>query len=162
MAELERTRDEVIYKREITTDEPNAHAELILKVEGLPENTLGVLRMKFNSLAEMVEREVREAVKLMEPRVHRIDLRVAQQRMNLRTSANEVSGVKHIMKVKPKKTALGKVAAASTADVSGEYAVSYYAMYLDGSKVTEIDPLNFVCIINGKDYLKDVRKALGK
>ena len=91
-----------------------------------------------------------------------IDLRVAQQRMNLRTSANEVTGVKHIMKVKPKKTALGKVAAASTADVSGEYAVSYYAMYMDGSKVTEIDPLNFICIINGKDYLKDVRKALGK
>ena len=102
------------------------------------------------------------AVKLMEPRVHRIDLRVAQQRMNLRTSANEITGVKHIMKVKPKKTALGKVAAASTADVSGEYAVSYYAMYMDGSKVTEIDPLNFICIINGKDYLKDVRKALGK
>lgn len=102
------------------------------------------------------------AVKLMEPRVHKIDLRVAQQRMNMRTSANEVTGVKHIMKVKPKKTALGKVAAASTADVSGEYAVSYYAMYMDGKKVTEIDPLNFVCIINGKDYLKDVRKALGK
>lgn len=98
----------------------------------------------------------------MEPRVHRIDLRVAQQKMNLRTSANEVSGVKHIMKVKPKKTALGKVAAASTADVSGEYAVSYYAMYMDGKKKTEIDPLNFICIINGKDYLKDVRKALGK
>jgi hypothetical protein len=51
-------------KREITTDEPNAHAELILKVEGLPENTLGVLRMKFNSLAEMVEREVRENTSL--------------------------------------------------------------------------------------------------
>lgn len=102
------------------------------------------------------------AVTLMEPRVHRIDLRVAQQKMNLRTSANEVSGVKHIMKVKPKKTALGKVAAASTADVSGEYAVSYYAMYMDGKKKTEIDPLNFICIINGKDYLKDVRKALGK
>lgn len=33
---------------------------------------------------------------------------------------------------------------------------------MDGSKVTEIDPLNFICIINGKDYLKDVRKALGK
>ena len=96
------------------------------------------------------------AVTLMEPRVHRIDLRVAQQRMNMRTSANEIAGVKHIMKVKPKKTALG------TADVSGEYAVSYYAMYMDGKKVTEIDPLNFICIINGKDYLKDVRRALGK
>lgn len=102
------------------------------------------------------------AVRLLEPRVHKIDLRVAQQRMNNRTSETEISSVKHIMKVKPKKTALGKVAAASTADVSGEYAVSYYAMYIDGKKVTEVDPLNFICVINGFDYLKAVRKALGK
>lgn len=104
----------------------------------------------------------KSSISLMEPRVHKIDLRVAQQQMNMRTSETNIVGVKHIMKVKPKKTALGKVAAASTADVSGEYAVSYYAMYLDGVKVTEIDPLNFICIINGKDYLEDVRKALGK
>lgn len=104
----------------------------------------------------------KSAVKLTEPRVHKIDLRVAQQQMNMRTSANEISAVKHIMKVKPKKLALGKVASASTADVSGEYAVSYYAMYINGKKVTEIDPLNFICYINGKDYLKDVKKALGK
>ena len=102
------------------------------------------------------------AVKLLEPRVHKIDLRVAQQQMNMRTSETEVARLKHIMKVKPKKTTLGKVAAASTADVSGEYAVSYYAMYIDGKKVTEVDPLNFICIINGYDYLKAVRKALGK
>lgn len=104
----------------------------------------------------------KSAVSLMEPRVHKIDLRVAQQQMNMRTSQTKVASVKHIMKVKPKKTALGKVASASTADVSGEYAVSYYAMYLEGKKVTEIDPLNFICIINGVDYLKEVRKALGK
>ena len=102
------------------------------------------------------------AVKLMEPRVHNLDLRVAQQQMDMRTNTTNVAAVKHIMKVKPKKTALGKVAAASTADVSGEYAVSYYAMYLDGQKVTEIDPLNFICLINGKDYLADVKRALGK
>lgn len=102
------------------------------------------------------------AVRLLEPRVHKIDLRVAQQQMNNRTSETEVRSLKHIMRVKPKKTALGKVAAASTADVSGEYAVSYYAMYMDGKKNTEIDPLNFICIINGVDYLAAVRKALGK
>ena len=45
---------------------------------------------------------------------------------------------------------------------SGEYAVSYYALYLDGKKVVEIDQLNFIYYINGKDYLEDVRKALGK
>ncbi len=104
----------------------------------------------------------KSAVRLLEPRVHKLDLRVAQQQMNNRTSKTEVTSLKHIMKVKPKKTALGKVAAASTADVSGEYAVSYYAMYMDGKKNTEIDPLNFICIINGYDYLEEVRKALGK
>ena len=104
----------------------------------------------------------KSAVRLLEPRVHKLDLRVAQQQMNNRTSETEVSSLKHIMKVKPKKTALGKVAAASTADVSGEYAVSYYALYIDGKKNTEIDPLNFICIINGYDYLAKVRKALGK
>lgn len=104
----------------------------------------------------------KSAVRLLEPRVHKLDLRVAQQQVNNRTSETEIAAIKHIMKVKPKKTTLGKVAAASTADVSGEYAVSYYAMYMDGVKNTEIDPLNFVCIINGVDYLAKIKKALGK
>ena len=102
------------------------------------------------------------AVRLLEPRTHKLDLRVAQQQMNNRTSETTITGVKHIMRVKPKKTALGKVAAASTADVSGEYATQYYAMYMNGEKVTESDPLNFICIINCHEYLAEVRKALGK
>lgn len=100
--------------------------------------------------------------KLLEPRVHNIDLRVAQQNMETKDGTTSVSSVKHIMKIKPKKTALGKVSAASTADASGEYSVLYYALYVDGVKVTEVDPLNFICIINGRDFLKEVRKALGK
>lgn len=100
--------------------------------------------------------------KLLEPRVHNIDLRVAQQNMETKDGTTSVSSVKHVMKIKPKKTTLGKVSAATTADASGEYSVLYYALYVDSVKVTEIDPLNFICIINGKDYLKEVRKALGK
>ena len=49
------------------------------------------------------------AVRLLEPRTHKLDLRVAQQQMNNRTSETTITGVKHIMRVKPKKTALGKV-----------------------------------------------------
>ena len=41
-------------------------------------------------------------------------------------------------------------------------AVRYWATYLDGKKVRELDPLNFICYINGTDYLAAVRKALGK
>lgn len=102
------------------------------------------------------------AIKLAEPRVHKIDLRAAQQEQNTRTGTTEVRAVKHILKVRPKKYAPGKLAAASAADASGEYAVSYYAIFIDGEKKLEIDPLNFIYYVNGTDYLAQVRKALGK
>ena len=57
---------------------------------------------------------------------------------------------------------LGKLAPATTADASGEYAVSYLAGYVDGKKELEVDPTNYIFIMNGKDYLEDIRKALGK
>lgn len=104
----------------------------------------------------------RAAIRLAEPRIHNIDLRAAQQVTNTRTGKIETVAAKHILKVRPKKFAPGKLAVASAADASGEYAVSYYALYLDGKKVVEIDPLNFIYYINGTDYLADVRKALGK
>lgn len=102
------------------------------------------------------------AISLNEPRVHNIDIRVAQQKYDTRSSATGVKSVRHVMKMKPKKFSPGKAAKASTADASGEYSVFYYAMYIDDKIVTELDPLNFICVINGNDYLADVRKALGK
>lgn len=100
--------------------------------------------------------------KLLEPKIHNVDLRVAQQVLETKDSTNSVSTVKHVMKIKPKKTALGKVSAVSTSDASGDYSVFYYALYVDGDKVTEIDPMNFICVVNGVDYLQEVRTALGK
>ena len=66
------------------------------------------------------------------------------------------------MRVRPKKLAPGKVAVASPADASGEYAITYYAIYKNGVKKVEIDQLNFVYYVDGVDYLADVRAALGK
>lgn len=102
------------------------------------------------------------AIRLAEPRIHNIDLRAAQQVRNTQTGKIETVAAKHIMKVVPKKFAPGKLAAASAADASGEYAVSSYTLYLDGKKVVEIDQLNFVYYINGTDYLASVKRALGK
>ena len=102
------------------------------------------------------------AVKLLEPRIHNIDLRVAQQQTDSGTGDVGIVAVRHVLKVKPKKTAMGKLSAASEADVSGDYSTADLATYINNEKVTEIDPLNNKCVINGKDYLADVRKALGK
>lgn len=103
-----------------------------------------------------------QVIKLAEPRRHTIDLRVAQQSEDPVAGQVKVNSVKHVLVVVPKSTKGGTIAPASPTDGSGEYAVRYWATYIDGQKVQEIDPLNFICIINGTDYLADVRTAIGK
>lgn len=102
------------------------------------------------------------AVKLTEPRIHNIDCRVSQQIHDTRTGKTTQEAVKHIMRTMPKKFAPGKGAVASAAEASGEHACYYYAVYKNGVRKIELDPMNFICFINGVDYLKEVRKALGK
>lgn len=103
-----------------------------------------------------------QSVKLSEPRRHTIDLRVAVQNEDLIQGQIVVGKEKHIMVVIPKSTKGGTVAPAAPTGGSGEYAVHYWATYIEGRKVREIDPQIFVCEIDGLDYLADVRKALGK
>lgn len=103
-----------------------------------------------------------QSIKLSEPRRHTIDLRVAQQDEDPVAGAITAKALKHIFVVVPKKDSGGSIAPASPSDGSGEYAVRYWATYIDGEKVREIDPLNFICVVNGVDYLASVRNALGK
>lgn len=102
------------------------------------------------------------AISLHEPRQHNIDLRAAQQQNDTVKGTTEVVKVRHCLKMIPKKLNPGKIASSSTAEVSGEYAVQYFATYINGTKKIEIDPLNYIYFVNGKDYLKEVRSALGK
>lgn len=113
------------------------------------------LSMKFHTLTEY-------GIRMNEPRRHNIDLRVAQQDENTVAGTLDVVPVKHVMVVIPKSYKAGNVTPAAEADASGEYAVRYWAVYIDGKKVQEIDPLNYICFVNGKDYLAGVRAALGK
>ena len=104
----------------------------------------------------------KQAIRLQEPRRHNLTLRVAQQGEDATAGQISVDGVKHVFVVVPKTFNGGSVAPASPADASGEYAVRYWATYINGEKVLEIDPINFICLVNGTDYLAKVRKALGK
>ncbi|WP_113673754.1 phage major tail tube protein [Vallitalea guaymasensis] len=104
----------------------------------------------------------KDAMKLAEPRNHQIDLRAAQQYRNNTTGRLEQQAIKHVLIVTPTKFSPGKLAPASPTDTSVEFSVSYFATFLEGKKVMEIDPINFIYFINGVDYLEDVRKALGK
>lgn len=112
------------------------------------------ISLKFNTFGE-------NARKLATPVDHNIDLREVQQIRNRTTGKIEMQKVRHNLVVTPVKIGLGTLKTASTTDPSGDYAVRYYAQYVDGQKMVEIDQLNYICVINGVDYLADVRKAMG-
>ena len=103
-----------------------------------------------------------QSVKLSEPRRHTIDLRVAQQVEDAVAGTIGTQSVKHVFVVVPKADKGGNIAPASLGTGSGEYAVRYWATYIDGAKVREIDPFNLICYVGGVDYLAAARKALGK
>ena len=102
------------------------------------------------------------AIRLNEPRNHQLDLRASQQYWDNVAGKHVQQAVKHVLMVTPTKFAPGKLAPAASAEASGEYAATYFATYINGEKVMEIDILNFIYFINGVDYLAEVRKALGK
>lgn len=102
------------------------------------------------------------AVELAAPVKHNIDLRVAEQQWNKVKARSDVAATKYVMVIVPKSLTVGSVAQASPADASGEYVVYYYAAYKGNKQLWEIDPYNYICKINGVDYMKDVRAALGK
>ena len=131
---------------------------------GLAGNIESVLLGHFEAmtLGLAFRNTTKQVVRLTEPRRHNIDLRIAQQDEDTVKGQVVVRKVKHVLVVIPKSTKGGTVAPASPTDGSGEYAVRYWATYIDGKKVQEIDQMNFICYINGVDYLEPVRKALGK
>lgn len=100
-------------------------------------------------------------IELAEQRAHSLDFRVAQQGYDTGKGILTTNAVKHVVKAIPKKLTIGKLEAGATADAGNEFSVTYYKMMIDGKVMIEIDPFNYICIINGVDYLKDVRNNLG-
>lgn len=111
--------------------------------------------MKFRSCTDA-------AAKLATPVVHHIECRVAEQFWDSVAGQRLIQADKYVMQVIPKKVSPGTIAPASLTDASGEYSTYYYAAFKDGNKLWEIDPHNYICEIDGVDYMEPVRKALGK
>ena len=111
--------------------------------------------MKFRSCTDA-------AAKLAKPIAHQLDLRVAEQYFDSVGGQRTVEADKYVVKVIPKTFTPGTIAPATPADANGEYSTIYYAAFKDGKKLWEIDPYNYICIIDGVDYMEPVRKALGK
>ena len=102
------------------------------------------------------------AVKLEEPRKHQLDMRVATEYWDVEEAEVGSWADKYVMICHPKSFAPGTFTPMSAPGVSNEFAVYYFAGYRDGAQLWEIDKRNMKCVINGVDYMANVRKALGK
>ena len=103
-----------------------------------------------------------EAYGLSTPKRHHIELRAARQDENPVTGELEYKNIKRVLVVIPKGLTGGTLAPHSATSPASSFAVRYYAVYIEGVKQIELDPLNYICYINGTDYLENVRKALGR
>ena len=113
------------------------------------------LTMAFKNYSPRVAR-------LREHRRHNIELRIAQQNEDRIAGQLVQDAVKHVFVVVPKSASGGTVAPASPGDMNVAFSVRYWATFVNGTKVDELDPLNRVDIVNGIDYNAPVRRALGK
>lgn len=98
---------------------------------------------------------------LSAPKIHKLDLRGAIQITDPGAGTIKPIALRVTAWCMPKKTAPGKLEVGAAMDSSNEFEVIYYKIYLDGKEKIEIDKLNYICKIDGVDYLAEVREALG-
>ena len=129
-------------------------------------NLLGVAKVKLPAIAypcvNISGAGMMGEVKLMSPKKHQLDMRVAEEFWDVEQADVGVWADKYVMIVRPKTTDPGTVAPMGSADTSGEYVVYYFAAYKDGKQLWEVDKRNMKCVVDGVDYMAPVRKALGK
>mgnify|MGYP000947708605 CR=1 FL=1 len=100
--------------------------------------------------------------RLNAPRRHNISVLLAHQSEDAAKGAIISDTVKHIFVAQPATLTGGTVAPAVANDGNILFDVKYWAQYINGAKVLEIDPLNRICFMDGQDWLQPVRTALGE
>ncbi|MFH5187110.1 phage major tail tube protein [Paenibacillus sp. TAB 01] len=101
------------------------------------------------------------AVKLAAPVSHALDFRGSMQVYDAGAGGYKSVGVKVSVRAIPKKYDIGKFDIGATTDSSNEFEVTYVKIVIDNKTVVEVDKFNYICIIDGTDYLAAVRENLG-
>lgn len=103
----------------------------------------------------------KDVIQLAKPKAHQIELRGAVQVYDSGAGTYETLAQKFVLKAVPKNVSLGKLDVGTTQDTSSEFEVNYIKIFLGGKEVFELDKYNYICKIDGEDFLAGTRKALG-
>lgn len=103
----------------------------------------------------------RETLRLLRQQAQRLDCRGAFQEYDAAAGAYRIRQTRVVVQGPPTKIEVGKFETGSPSDGSTEIEVLYIKIEIDGSIYVELDKLNYKCVIDGVDYLADIRTALG-
>lgn len=104
---------------------------------------------------------VKSNIVLAKPTGVHLDLRGACQGHDSAKNVLKTMPVKIVIEGMPKSTDLGKLDMGATTDTKNTIEVTYIKITVDGETVLEIDKFNYICVIDGVDYMADIRDALG-
>lgn len=103
----------------------------------------------------------RNLATLAAPKAHHLEMRGSAQVYDAGEGTYDTLGMIITTKAIPKNTGLGKMASGEAMESPGEFEVVYLKVVVEGKEVIEIDKFNYKCVINGVDYLANVRGDLG-
>lgn len=102
-----------------------------------------------------------EQVTLLQPQAHRIDLRGVVQVYDAGTGQYKESAVRLVVQGPATKVDLGKFEKSAGTGGSVDLEIYYLKLDFDGKTRIEFDRFNYVFAIDGVDYMKFTRTALG-
>jgi P2 family phage contractile tail tube protein len=73
----------------------------------------------------------------------------------------KIESVRVVVQGSAVKTDLGKFQKGNSSDGSTDIEVVYLKVQVNDQTLVEVDKINYRFVVEGKDYLQDVRKALG-
>lgn len=112
------------------------------------------LKLKWNSVCQ-------EAMRLLAPKEHQIVIYASIQNWQYDDGSFAPAACRVFTRAIPKKSGIGKFEPGKKMEPESEFELVYIKMSIGGKDVVEIDKMNFIGMINGTDYLSQVRSQLG-
>lgn len=103
----------------------------------------------------------KDLLRLLRQRAQRLDCRGAFQEYDAASGSHHIRQVRVVVQGLPTTVSPGSFEKNAASDGSTEIEVLYIKIDIDGSTIVELDKLNYKFVVDGVDYLSNVRRALG-
>lgn len=98
--------------------------------------------------------------KLMTPGTKNLVLRAAQESYAVDSGQKKFRPLKITLRGQPKALDMGKVAVGKKTDTKNTIELTYLKVEENGPVLLELDKINFIYVVDGRDYLEEIRSMI--